>query len=101
MAVNSNEKGNREIFEGSFPIRETNGDTKMKDRSPFVLPHFRGLTTEDPDTFLFEFSVICQTYDYTDDEKKLKLFPSTPKDVTLCWFMCLPRNSITTCDQMQ
>ena len=83
MVENRNERGNRERVEGAFPIRETNGDTKMKNISPSALPHFHGLTTEDPDTFLFEFVVICRTYDYTNDEKKLKVFPSTFKDATL------------------
>ena len=70
-------------LEGTFPIRETNGDTKMKNISPSALPHFHGLTLEDPDTFLFEFVVICGTYDYTSDDEKLKLLPSTLKDATL------------------
>jgi len=48
-----------ERIEGSFPIRETNGDMKMKNISPSALPHFQGLTTEDPDTFLVEFVVLC------------------------------------------
>ncbi|MCY6524861.1 hypothetical protein, partial [Actinobacillus pleuropneumoniae] len=48
-----------ERIEGAFPIRETNGDMKMKNISPSALPHFHGLTTEDPDTFLFEFFVLC------------------------------------------
>jgi len=101
MVGNQNERGDRERIESTFPIRETNGDTKMKNISPFSLPHFHGLTTEDPKNFLFEFVVIFQTYDYTDDEKKLKLFPSTLKDVSLRWFMGLPRDSITSWDQMQ
>lgn len=96
MAENKNARGNGERIEGSFPIPETNGDTKMKNISPSALPHFHGLTTKDPDTFLFEFVVICRTYDYAEDEQKLKLFPSTLKDATLCWFMGLPSNSITT-----
>lgn len=58
MAENRNDRGNRERVEGVFPIRETNADTKMKNISPSVLPHFHGLTSEDPDTFLFEFVVI-------------------------------------------
>jgi hypothetical protein len=88
-----------EIFE--FPIRESNGETKMKNINPSSLPHFHGLVSEDPDTFLFEFVVICRTYDYTTDEHKLKLFPSTLKDSTLRWFMSLEGNSITTWDQMK
>jgi len=83
IAENRNDRGDRERIECAFPIRETNGDTKMKNISPFALPHFHGLTSKDPDTFLFEFDVICRTYDYTTDEQKLKLFPSTLKDATL------------------
>lgn len=56
----------------------------MKSISPSTLPHFHGLTIEDPNTFLFEFVVFCRTYDYAEDEQKLKLFPSTLKDATLC-----------------
>ena len=73
----------------------------MKNIRPSSLPLFHGLNTEDPDTFLFEFFVICQTYDYTDDEQNSKLFPSTLKDATLCWFMGLPGDRIRTWDQMQ
>jgi len=55
----------------------------MKNISPSALPHFHGLTTENPGPFLFEFVVICRTYDYAKDEQKLKLFPSTLKDAAL------------------
>ena len=97
----ANNQGGNERIEGAFPIRETNGEMKMKNISPSALPHFHGLTTEDPDTFLFEFAVLCRTYDYTEDEQKLKLFPSTLKDAALRWFMGLPGNSITSWAQMQ
>ena len=100
MADNRNGRDDEERIEGTFPIRETNGDMKMKNISPSALPHFHGLTTEDPDTFLFEFVVFCRTYYYTEDEQKLKRFPSTLKDAALHWFMGLPRNSITTWAQM-
>jgi len=100
MDENRNDRGNRERVEGVFPIRETNGDTKMKNISPSALPHFHGMISEDPGTFLFEFSVICRTYDYTNDEQKLKLFPSTLKDAALRWFMGLPGDIITTWAQM-
>jgi len=104
MVEHKNGIGNEERIEGAFPIRETNGDTKMKNTSPSALPHFHGLTTEDPDTFLFEFVVLCRTYDYAEDEQNLKLFPlfpSTLKDAALRWFMGLPGNIITTWAQMQ
>ena len=79
MAEKRNVRGIGERIEGAFPIRETNGDTKMKNISSSTLPHFHGLTTEDPNTFLFEFVVLCRIYDYAEDEQKLKLFPSTLK----------------------
>lgn len=101
MAENINNRGNGERIEGTFPIRETNGDTKMKNISSSALPHFHGLTTKDHDTFLFAFFVLWETYDYVEDEKKLKLFPATLKDAALHWFMGLPGNCITTWDQMQ
>ena len=63
-----NERGDREGIKGAFPIRETNGDTKMENISPSTLPHFHGLTLEYPDTFLFDFAIICKNYDYTNDE---------------------------------
>jgi len=66
-----------------FPILETNGEAKMKDISPASLPHFHGLSSEDPDTLMLEFVIVCRTYEYTYDEQKLKLFPSTLKDVAL------------------
>lgn len=100
MAENGNGIGDREGDEnrddGAFPIRETNGDARMKNISPSSRPHFHCLTSEDSDTFLFLFHVICRTYDYTSNDQKLKLFPSTLKDATLHWFMDLPRDSITT-----
>jgi len=100
MAKHRNGIGDEERIEGAFPIRETNGDTKMKNISPSALPHSHGLTTEDPDTFFLEFIVLFRTYDYAEDEKKLKLFPSTLKDAALHWLMGLPRNNITTWAQM-
>ena len=63
MAENKNVTGNGKRTEGSFHILETNGDTKMKKISPLDLPHFHGLTTEDRDTFLFKFVVLCQKID--------------------------------------
>lgn len=64
-------------------IKEANGEAIMKNIIPATLPHFHGLNYEDPHTLMFEFVVICRTYDYASDEKKLKLFPSTLKDAAL------------------
>jgi len=70
--------------EGVLPIREINGYARMKKISPSSLPHLHGLTSEELNTFLSEFVVIYRTYDYTSDDHKLKLFPSTLKDAALC-----------------
>jgi len=89
-------EGTKSRGEVAFPIKEANGDARMKKISPSTIPHFHGLTLEDLDTFLFEFVVICRTYDYTSDDQKLKFFPSSLKDASLCWFVGLPGDNITT-----
>lgn len=39
----------------------------MKNISPLILPNFRVKTSKDPNQFIFEFKVLCQTYDYIND----------------------------------
>ena len=78
-----------------FPIPTQQGNQNMKNIPSATLPKFYGLITEDPDTFLFEFDILCQSYDYTTDAHKLKLFPSTLKEATLRWFMSLGANAVT------
>lgn len=73
----------------------------MKNISPFILPNFHGLRNEDPKTFLFEFEVLCRSYDYLLDTQKLKLFPATLKDATLKCFMGLGAHSIITWEEMK
>jgi hypothetical protein len=65
------------------------------------LPTFHGLISEDPDAFLFKFDVLSRGYDYTFQPQKLKLFPSTLKGVTLCWFMGLGGRTINSWDEMK
>ena len=88
-----------------FPILDTSiilgEEVKMKNIPPSVLPNFYGMTYEDPDSFLFEFDISCQTYGYTDDTHKLHLFPATLKAAALKWFMGLGENSITSWDEMR
>jgi hypothetical protein len=62
-----------------FPIKGSNEETKMKNIPHSTLPNFHGLSKEDLDTFLFEFDVLCRSYDYVSDAQKLKLFPTTLK----------------------
>jgi hypothetical protein len=42
-----------------FPIQESDGIIQMKNILPSALPNFHGFPSEDPDTFLFEFDVLC------------------------------------------
>jgi hypothetical protein len=43
-----------------FPIQESKGILQMKNIMPYALPNFHGFPSEDPDTFLFEFDVLCE-----------------------------------------
>lgn len=73
----------------------------MKYINPYVLQSFHGLTTKHPDTFMFEFCLVCRMYDYITDEKNLNLFPSTINDVSLRWFMSLEGDNITSRDKVK
>ena len=54
-------------------------EVRMKNILPSILPNFYGTSTEDPDSFLFEFDVLCRTNGYIDDTQKLRLFLATLK----------------------
>ena len=82
-----------------FPIQPPEDDAPMKNIPHLALPIFRGSTFKHPDMFLFEFDVLCNSYDYQSDAQKLKLFPTTLKDATLRWFMSL--RDIRTWNQMK
>ena len=73
----------------------------MKNIHPSRLPTFYGKSNEDPDTFLFEFDILCRSYNYLQDAHKLKLFPSILKYSTLIWFMGLGQFTISTWDDMK
>ena len=47
-----------------FPILDTTHDVNMKNIPPSSLPTFYGKSNEDPDTFLFEFDILCRSYNY-------------------------------------
>ena len=76
---NVNDNVEQEVTFG-FPIFDSTIDITMKNIPPSALPHFRGMSTEDPDSFLFEFDILCCSYNYVNDAHKLKLFPATLKD---------------------
>jgi len=84
-----------------FPIRDIEGEAPMKNIPLSSLPSFQGMTVEDPDTFLFEFDVLCRSYDYISDAQKLKLFPAILKGEALRWFMGLGSAFIRTWNDMK
>lgn len=67
----------------NFPIGDLGTGTPTKPIPFTALPSFHGLTSKDPDTFLFEFDIVCRGYDYITNQKKLKIFPATLKGTTL------------------
>ena len=66
-----------------FPILDTVLDVNMKNIPPSSLPTFYGKSNEDPDTFLFEFDILCRSFNYLQYSHKLKLFLTTLKDSAL------------------
>jgi hypothetical protein len=85
-----------------FPISDLpRGVAPMKNIPLSTLSNFHGLSSEDPNEFLFEFDILCRSYDYVSNAKKLKLFPATLKGNALIWFMSLGGHVITTWDQMK
>lgn len=84
-----------------YPIVDSAANAPMKAIPLQHIPTFHGLTSEDPDAFLFEFDVLCSGYDYTTDPQKLKLFRSTLKGAALRWFMGLGGGVINNWDQMK
>jgi len=81
-----------------FPIVDPDNVAQMKNITPSALPHFHGKVHEYPDSFAFEFDILCRSYDYSTDAQKLRLFPITLKDLALCWFMGLGGNTIASWD---
>jgi hypothetical protein len=59
------------------------------------------MSTKDPDSFLFEFDILCHSYNYVNDAQKLKLSPATLKDLALRWFMGLGEHTIRSWDKMK
>jgi hypothetical protein len=84
-----------------FPILDNTPNVNMKNIPLSALPTFYGKTSEDPDTFLFEFDILCGSYNYLQDAHKLKIFPSTLKDSALRWLMGLGESNITYWEAME
>ena len=84
-----------------FPIGEIRGDAPMKTIPLSALPNFQGIHIEDPNTFLFEFDIVCRSYDYITNAQKLKIFPATLKGAALRWFIGMEGNTIRTWHDMK
>lgn len=84
-----------------FPIVNPNIQAQMKNISPSVLPHLYGKVHKDLESFLLKFYILCRSCDYLSDSQRLKLFPVTLKDATLCWFMGLHGNTINSWEKMK
>eukprot|EP00253_Pinus_taeda_P035700 PITA_35700 len=95
-------RGENSLSTLEFPIGDLpRGTTPMKNIPLSALPNFHGLSSEDPDEFLFEFNILCRSYDYINSNQKLKLLPATLKGNALRWFMSLGSQAISTWDQMK
>ena len=84
-----------------FPIQDMDISVHMKNIPPSFLPKFHGMRTDDPETFLFEFEILCTSYGYLSHTQKLRFFPIKLKDKSLKWFMTLGTNSIISWNDMQ
>jgi hypothetical protein len=84
-----------------FPILDTTPNFNMKNIPLSALPTFYGKSSEDPNTFLFDFDILCRIYNYLQDAQKLKLFLTTLKESALRWFMGLGESSIRSLEAMK
>ena len=84
-----------------FPLLDRMEDVTMKNNPPSSLPTFYEKINEELDTFLFEFNILCRSYNYLQDSHKLKLFLAKLKDSSLRWFMGLGESTIRTWDDMK
>ena len=99
LAENEQEAEQEPTF--GFPILDLVRNLNMKNIPPSALPTFYGKPSEDPDVFLFEFDILCRSYNYALDAHKLKLFPANLKDSALRWFMSLGEYTIRSWDGMK
>ncbi len=84
-----------------FLILDLVQNLNMKRIPPSELLTFYGKSIEELDVILFEFDILCSSYNYALDAHKLKLFPTTLKDSALHWFMSLGEYTIRSWDDMK
>jgi hypothetical protein len=95
------EVGNQMETTFGFPNLDTTKNVNMKNIPLFALPTFYGKSSEDPDTFLFKFDILCRSYKYLQDSPKIKISPATLKDSALRWFMGLGESIIRSWEDMK
>jgi hypothetical protein len=61
------ETGNQTETTFGFFILDTTPNVNMKNIPLSSLPTFYGKNREDPETFLFEFDILCRSYNYVQD----------------------------------
>ena len=54
-------------YKFEFPIGEITKEVPMKVVPLSSLPNLHGSMSEDPNTFVFEFDILCQSFDYTSN----------------------------------
>jgi len=47
-----------------FPIQDIDISVHMKNIPPSFISNFHGMRSKDPETFLFEFEILCISYGY-------------------------------------
>ena len=67
LEVSGENHGSKEQSTFVFPIVDLDTVTQMKNIPPSALPHFHGKVHEDPDSFIFEFDILCRSYDYATE----------------------------------
>jgi hypothetical protein len=93
--------GNNETKTFGFLILDITRNITMRNIMMSSLPHFHGMSFDDPNSFLFEFDILCKSCNYTDNAKKMKLFLATLRDSRLIWFMSFGEHSILYWDDMK
>jgi hypothetical protein len=96
-----NENATTETETFRFPILDISINISMKNIPLSSLPTFKGMSIEDQDLFLFEFDILCRSYNYSENAQKLNLFPATLKNSALIWFMSLGENTILSWNHMK
>ena len=64
---NENEGNDQTEVTFGFSILDEMKNVVIKNTFPSILSHFHGMSTEDPYSFLFEFDILCISFNYVND----------------------------------